>query len=400
MFQILKQTKIDFMKMSRPVLVLSAAVVLVSLGLLFSMGLNYGIEFTGGTELQIKYRDTPDITAIRSALGGADVGTVSVSRIGEEHKNEVWIRVASAPGDAEADDENDPVSAMIRALRGGDVAEYDLNAIDQAHLSNLLASTGGTTREEATIVATNILERRREQAIFHSVAELSDVGGMTPTMLATLTASASVGPFSVRSQSYIGPAIGHELKQKAGLAVLGSLVGMLVYIWIRFQLKWGLAAVIALAHDTVITLGLFSLFGKEMSLPVVAAFLTLVGYSVNDTVVVFDRIRENISKMPTKNLNEVINLAINQTLSRTVITSGLTLAVVVALLVFGGAALNPFAFVLTCGVLVGTYSSIFVAAPILVLGRKLIGKSDLADPGSGAKPPIRRTKKVRATTAG
>jgi preprotein translocase subunit SecF len=195
---------------------------------------------------------------------------------------------------------------------------------------------------------------------------------MTPEVLEYLEKQTMVGPFALRSQSYIGPAIGQELMEKALWAIVGSLAGMLVYIWIRFQFQWGLAAVVALTHDTLITLGLFSLFDMEMSLPVVAAFLTLIGYSVNDTVVVFDRIRENTrTRGSTMDFTDLVNLSINRTLSRTIITSGLTWIVVLALFLFGGESLSSFAFVLVVGTVVGTYSSIFIASPILVIWRSL-----------------------------
>ena len=207
--------------------------------------------------------------------------------------------------------------------------------------------------------------------------------------------AAGTGEFSLRSQSYIGPSIGGELINKALLAIFGSLLGMLIYIWIRFQFQWGLAAVVALAHDTLIVLGLFSLFGKELSLPVVAAFLTLIGYSVNDTVVVMDRVRENLRKKgASMDLPEVINLSINQTLSRTIITSGLTFVVTVAILIAGGPALNAFAFVLTAGVVIGTYSSIAVASPILILWKRFVSARRQAAGKAGQKAGPARRKKV------
>jgi preprotein translocase subunit SecF len=208
-----------------------------------------------------------------------------------------------------------------------------------------------------------------------------------------------VGPFAVRSQSYIGPAIGGELISKATWAILGSVAGMLIYIWIRFQFQWGLAAVMAIVHDTIVTLGFFSLFQKEMSLPVVAAFLTLIGYSTNDTVVIFDRIRENLrNRKQTDDLPAVINDSINQTLSRTLITSGLTWLTVLALFFFGGEVLNPFSFVLTIGIVVGSYSTIYVASPILVTWNNLLEKRKRA---AAAKPSDKKpaAKKVRSKTA-
>jgi preprotein translocase subunit SecF len=245
--------------------------------------------------------------------------------------------------------------------------------------------------EQAGQLADAMSEQRKEVAIFHSFDDLSGIEGMTAETLDYLSQNAVIGPLAVRSQNYIGPAIGQELLNKAMVAIVGSLIGMLVYIWIRFQLQWGFAAVVALTHDTLLTLGLFSVFDKEMTLPVVAAFLTLVGYSVNDTVVVFDRIRENLQKHRGEPLTTVINRSINQTLSRTIITSGLTWIVVFGLYLFGGAALNPFAFVLSVGVLVGTYSSIYVASPFLVLWKQFLdrrkggAKVGVAGPRAGAK---------------
>jgi len=255
------------------------------------------------------------------------------------------------------------------------------------------------TDAEAANLAAAVLEAHREGAIFQSYQEIATVPGMTPEVVSYLEANTTIGPLALRSQSFIGPAVGRELVEKAIIAVIGSLIGMLIYIWIRFKLQWGFAAVLALAHDTLITLALFSLFNQEMSLSVVAAFLTLVGYSVNDTVVVFDRIRENVVNYRGKDIEDTVNLSINQTLSRTVITSGLTWIVVLSLFLFGGAALRSFSFVLTAGVVVGTYSSIYVASPIVVLWQ---GYLDRRKASSGAKQPSgdRRAKKSRRSQTG
>jgi preprotein translocase subunit SecF len=170
----------------------------------------------------------------------------------------------------------------------------------------------------------------------------------------------------------VGPTVGHQLQSKAFLATIYSLAGMLVYLWFRFQLIYGVAAVVACFHDTLITVGAFSLAGSlglsnmEINLTVVAAILTLVGYSMNDTIVVFDRIRENLRLSRRESLSDVVNRSINQTLSRTVLTSGLTFLTVLALYIFGGQVLRGFSFALVVGILIGTYSSIAIAAPMLV----------------------------------
>ena len=219
---------------------------------------------------------------------------------------------------------------------------------------------------------------------------------LAPRVVASLKSSQGAEAFVVRSQAYIGPTVGKELVKKALGAVIGSMAGMLVYIWIRFEFQWGLAAVIALVHDTIITLGLFSLFGYEMSLPVVAAFLTLVGYSVNDTVVIFDRIRENLrSKGGTvASLPDLINTSMNQTLSRTILTSLLTWIVCAFLFALGGPALRDFSFVMVVGIIVGTYSSIYIASPFLVVWQEWLGSR--AKKKLPPEPPRPVAKKVRA----
>jgi preprotein translocase subunit SecF len=181
-----------------------------------------------------------------------------------------------------------------------------------------------------------------------------------------LTAGYHDSGFSVQQVDIVGPTAGKQLTHQAFLATLYSLLGMLIYLWFRFELIYGVAAVVAVFHDTLITIGFFSLLNKEISLTVVAAILTLVGYSMNDTIVVFDRIRENLALNRREKLADLVNRSINQTLSRTVIASGLTFLTVLCLYVFGGEVLNGFSFALVVGILIGTYSSIAVAAPMLV----------------------------------
>ena len=397
MFQVLVNADFDFMGRRKISMGISAVVVVASIAVVAIHGLNLGIEFKGGTEIQLKYPETPDIGAIRAALGDVGLKNYQVTSIGDAADNEVYIKVGLSADDREERDV--VVKSVLSALRPDEfedltqgVGMTDLNQTSQQDLAVKLLGVPGITEIEAQDLSTNILERRRKVALFTDFGGLADVAGMTPAALAFLEKQAVLGPFALRSQSYIGPAIGAELMQKAMWAILGSLAGMMVYIWIRFEFQWGLAAVVALTHDALITLGLFSLFGKEMSLPVVAAFLTLIGYSVNDTVVVFDRIRENLrTKRSSMSLPDLINLSINATLSRTIITSGLTWVVVVALWLFGGASLAPFAFVLVIGTVVGTYSSIYIASPILVLWQSLTSRSSARRRSTG--PGLRRAAK-------
>ena len=390
MFQLLKDPNFDFMKRGRAMLAVGVAFMVAALAVIAVRGLNLGIEFTGGTELQIKYPDTPDVAGIRKTLSDAGL-PAQVTTIGDASENEVYIRLQTS----EEESSEDLTSRVAKTLRGGAaVAGVDLNVADQATLETLLLKAPGVDATSAVDLAAAITAKRKADAIFSSYDDIAEIQGMTPEAMDTIQQNATIGPLSVRSQSYIFPAVGEELMAKARLAIFLSLVMMLLYIWMRFQLQWGLAAVLALTHDTVITLGLFSLLQFEMTLPVVAAFLTLVGYSVNDTVVVFDRIRENLANRSAPTLEATVNLSINQTLSRTIITSALTWVVVFGLFVWGGAALHAFAFVLTVGVIVGTYSSIYVASPFLVVWKQWLGARAKAAAGKADAGPA---KKVRTS---
>ena len=223
--------------------------------------------------------------------------------------------------------------------------------------------------------------------MLHSIDELSRVPGVTPQVLAVLKQQCTLAPFHIQSVEMVGPKVGADLRRKAILATLYALAGMLVYIAFRFEWIYGVAAVVAVFHDTLITIGLFSIFNKEISLTVVAALLTLVGYSMNDTIVVFDRIRENLKLLRRERLENLINISVNQTLSRTVLTSGLTFLTAISLYLFGGEVLSGFSFALVVGIIVGTYSSIFIASPILVFWQNFLEKRK----GGGTAAPVRET---------
>ena len=205
--------------------------------------------------------------------------------------------------------------------------------------------------------------------------ELGKVSGVTPQILNVIRQECYLAPYSaLRGTEVVGPKVGADLRRQAIYATLLALAGMLAYIWFRFEWMYGLGAVIAVFHDTLITIGMFSLFNKEMDLTVIAALLTLVGYSMNDTIVIFDRIRENLKMNLRMPLEAVMNLSVNQTLSRTVMTSGLTFLTCIALFLFGGPVLHGFSFALVCGIIVGTYSSVFIASPIVLYCRDYADK--------------------------
>ena len=206
--------------------------------------------------------------------------------------------------------------------------------------------------------------------------DLKNVDGATPAVLSSLTSGFVLGQFTIRNVDIVGPTVGAQLRRQAILATLYALAGMLVYIAFRFEWVYGAAAVIAVFHDVLITLGFFSLFHFEISLTVIAALLTLVGYSMNDTIVIFDRVREDLRFMRRESFPTIVNKAINQTLSRTIFTSGLTFLTVLVLFLMGGEVLRAFSFAMVVGVVVGTYSSFGIAAPIVVLWNKCRGQGN------------------------
>jgi preprotein translocase subunit SecF len=220
---------------------------------------------------------------------------------------------------------------------------------------------------------------------------------MNAGIMNTLNQECYPAPYAIVKTEMVGPRVGAELRRKAVWATLYALGGMLVYIAFRFEWIYGLGAVIACFHDTLITIGVFSLFHEQISMTVIAALLTLVGYSMNDTIVIFDRIRENLKLSRREPLEQVMNRAVNQTLSRTVMTSGLTFLTVIALFLFGGPVLHGFSFALVCGIIVGTYSSVFIASPIVLFWHNYVDKRK-----KGATAPVLatapRTEARRSTT--
>lgn len=246
-------------------------------------------------------------------------------------------------------------------------------------------------------IAQSIVDYRDKTkgGVLSSIDELK--GAVDPSAVASLNDGFYLSNFAVRNVEIVGPQVGHQLQTQAKLAVLYSLAGMLVYLAVRFEWIYGVAAVITVFHDTLITVGAFSLMDKEISLTVIAAILTLIGYSNNDTIVVFDRIRENLKLMRREKLSEIVNRSINQTLSRTILTAGLTFLTVLALFLFGGEVLHAFSFALVIGILIGTYSSIAIAAPILVAYQDWKSERGKAAPIAPAGKENRREKvKARA----
>ncbi len=383
-----RQTNIDFLRYKWWAIGASWALILLGIFTVFvRKGLKFGIDFSGGTAIAVRFTDRPDVDHLRHILDGAGLGEIGIQRYEEASKHEVLIRVQQ-----QAKEGRDVAGDVLRSLRSGlatptDPGKIDLNAEGKGTLAARLAASDPdkvagrsdvNPGDYYTHAAELVIAERSNLGLFKSPADVNTVAGISGPVKAWIQANSYTGPFVLLSAENVGPQVGADLQKKALLAVIWSSIGMLAYVAFRFRsLPFGVGAVVAIVHDTLITVGLLALFGREFNLVVVAALLTLVGYSMNDTVVVYDRVRENQRTPKKESLESVINRSINQTLSRTILTSGATMLVVVALYFLGGEVLNTFALTLIFGIIVGTYSSIYVAAAIVVIwkdfktGRKL-----------------------------
>jgi len=340
------------------------------LSMLFWHGIPLGVDFRGGTLVYVKFSHTPNNDAIRSALDKVGLPNAKIQSYGPPQNNEVLIDLAEKETSEAALDKGK--AQIISALEtNAPAGKVDLNNASSLTIKNYLLEkdplhlgTDADARYGAIAQAIVNYRDKSKGGVLSSIDELK-VAADAP-VVAALQDGFYLSDFGVRNVEIVGPQVGKQLQTQAKLAVLYSLAGMLVYLGVRFEWIYGVAAVVTVFHDTLITVGAFSLRNKPISLTVVAAILTLVGYSNNDTIVVFDRIRENIKLMRREKLADIVNRSINQTLSRTILTAGLTFLTVLALYLFGGEVLNGFSFALVIGILIGTYSSIAIAAPILV----------------------------------
>lgn len=292
----------DYNILAKKKIAATVSLSLILIGLFFIIfhhGLKLGIDFEGGTLMQLQFDQPVQVSEVRSALSNLGLQDAEIQQFGSP--NEVIIRVLK-----------------LEEQQGEETAQEMQQALGQALPNN---------------------------------------------------------PFQVRRLEQVGPKIGGELRGKALLAILSALLGIVVYVSIRFEFKYAIAAIVALIHDVLITLGVFSVLNLEISLAIIAAFLTIVGYSLNDTIVVFDRVRENLKALRRDPYEKIVNLSINQSLSRTVVTSLTTFIVVLVLWLGGGEVIKNFAFALVIGVVVGTYSSIYVASPIVVAWNERAGSS-------------------------
>lgn len=309
------KTHIEFMGRRRHALIASLVLIAVGIVALFVRGLNFGIDFTGGTLVEVDYAKTVEIASVRRTLSVGGFGDAQVQYFGTAR--DVMVRLPARSGKKSAE-LSEAVMAALRKPYGETLSDSPKQGAGQ----QCVGAAGGTP------FACKVQMRRVE---------------------------------------FVGPQVGRELAEKGGWAMLYALVGILVYVAFRFEWRFAVGSIVALVHDVTITVGLFSLFQLDFSLTVLAALLAVIGYSLNDTIVVFDRIRENFRKIRKGAAMEIMNVSINQTLPRTLLTSLTTLVVLFALFFLGGEIIRGFAAALIIGVVVGTYSSIFIASPMVLL---------------------------------
>lgn len=306
-----EETAIDFIGKRYIAFAFSLTVIVGTFFLCFTQGLNFGIDFTGGTVMEVRLDTRPDMGKLRTSLNGLGLGDISLQEFGEE--KDLMIRLPEQK-EAEAD----------RTARESCLAD----------------------KKDAASCPPSA-----QQAALDKIHETLDAAYET---------------VDYRRTEYVGPQVGDELKKTAALAVFWSIVGILAYVWFRFEWQFGVATVVALVHDVIGTIGLFALTRMQFDLSTLAAVLLIAGYSTNDSVVIFDRVRENMRKFRKMPLLEILNRSTNQTLSRTILTGGTTLLALVALWVFGGEVIRGFVNALIFGILIGTFSSIYVGSPVLL----------------------------------
>src|SRR6267378_1109486 len=422
MIELFKQPNIDWMGKAKYFYALSGILLLAGwASILFGSGIRYGIDFKGGTNVDVRFAQPPNIDKLRSGLAAQGLGNTeiqSISDIANPNSNEVVIFVEGKGQDEQflQASREKVLGALNATYRVSGSNKADFNSATPTSLAALLTEKdplllSANAGDRYQQLAKKLLDYRDKNAngVLTNLDELSKVDGVTPPVLAALKENYVLGPFAIRNVEIVGPKVGAELRQQAIYVTLYALGGMLLYIAFRFQggasvgqqffaqrgfagffLRlldkgiFGLAAVLAVFHDVLITLGFFSLLHFEISLTVIAALLTLVGYSMNDTIVIFDRIRENSRLLRKEPFADLVNKSINQTLSRTILTSGLTFLTVLVLFLMGGQVLRAFSFALVVGIVVGTYSSFGIAAPLVVAWNQWRGRGVAAGTGPAA----------------
>ncbi|MDH5705799.1 MAG: protein translocase subunit SecF [Candidatus Aminicenantes bacterium] len=377
--QIFKQPHFKFMKYKYIAFAFSGIIIISGIiNITKGKGLTGGIDFTGGTLVQIRFKNPYPIADLRQAFRDAELGSPRLQRLEEEGEREYIIRTTSPELETEQDQEAHEImgNRIVDVLTKGEDRSAlarglaDLNNIDTDELTSILLPSFPENTQEIASMIINLRESDDFKGIIENYDQLLEAG-IDQKVVDFLKEKTFMGSLSVKRRESVGPQVGSELKTRATQATIWALIGMLIYIGLRFKFAYGVSAILTLAHDVLFTLSIFSFTNREINLPVIAAVLTIVGYSLNDTIVIFDRVRDNIKAMRKHHFEDILNTSLNQTLSRTVITSGTTFLTVFALFVFGGEVINDFAFTMIIGVIIGTYSSIYQSCPLLFFWNKI-----------------------------
>jgi preprotein translocase SecF subunit len=407
--QIFVNSKYDFVKWRFHAIAFSLIWMIVGAVMFAKNGVNWGIDFAGGANITLKFKDKVPVDQIRSLLTDA-----SIQQYGKAEDNSVLIRLPEQK--KESDYAGQVVAKLQGALNPGAAGKIDLNYHGAGVIGDMLfqadpdrKGTNADARKYYGTVAQNIISKRSELGLFHNMSEVTSVPGVTTGIAGVLNGKTFLGTFTMLNQETVGPQVGRELQAKAIWAVVLSTLAMGAYLWLRFDIMFGAAAVVCIIHDVCMSLAFLAMINGEASLNIVAALLLIVGFSINDTVVMYDRVRENKRKLKTRmSFEEQLNLAMNQTLSRTILTSGSVVIVLIALILFGGKVIHEFAWILLIGVLAGTYSTITIVPAVAIAWNNLTGrKHDLAGPATRARvetastvrneqPPAPRQRKRRA----
>ena len=336
---------------------------------------NMGVDFVGGTMANVKFKQTPDLNRLRAALEkqGIKGGEITLQQVGDQigqpPKNEVLVRLPKDPS-KDADEGKKKVLAALASFNDASTQnKADINTSGKDELRDKFASLLGVDSTKAEELAARIVEFREKErgGLIGNFEDLKNLSGVDAATFDKLSQNFFAGAAALKQTEAVSPQVGADLRNRAIYVTIVACLGMLIYVAFRFK-SWGfgIGAIIAVVHDVLVTLGIFSIMQWEINLTVIAALLTLVGYSMNDTIVIFDRIRETMRTKRREPLEKLANNAINQTLSRTIITSGLTFLTVLAMLLFGGEVLKSFSWALFIGIIIGTYSSIYIASPFML----------------------------------
>ena len=357
----------DFVKYRWHAIVISLLIIGAGLGVFLTRGINLGIDFAGGANVILKFRGEVPFGELRSQLN-----TATIQQYGQAKDNEVLIRLPKQA--SEGDYAGAVVEKLNKDLNPESAAKHDLNYLGSDRLGALLIQadpdnrgTNPAAQEHYRNLARRVIDARSEVGIFTSMNQVTSVPGVSANAAKVLNEKAFLGRFNVLNQETVGPQIGGQLQQKAMWAIILSALAMGLYIWLRFDFMFGVSAMMCILHDVAIAMTFLLILNLEFSLNVVAAILTIVGYSINDTVVLYDRVRENKRKIKKPmSLAEHLNLAMNQTLSRTILTAGTVFLVLLAMLIFGGEVIRGFSWILTIGVISGTYSTLLIVPAVAV----------------------------------